>query len=183
MASKANDGGGKGGFPWRLVGWGTAGFVLLLPLMFHAPWTIADFVFAAVMFGLVGGTIELAARASRNPFYRLGVLVAVAASFLLVWINGAVGIIGDEGNPANLMFLVVILVALAGAIAVRFRVDGMARAMAVAAVAQAIVGVIAGAYRLGASEPPGLVGVLVLIGFFTMLWAISAALFAKAAQG
>ena len=182
MASRADNGGKKGGVPWRIIGWGTAAFLLILPYVAGAPWTGSDYVFAAVMFGIVGGLIELAVRTSRNFYYRAGALVAVAASFLLVWINGAVGIIGDEGNPANLMFLVVIVVALGGAIAVRFRADGMARAMAVAAVAEALVALPVVGYGLGANEPPGLAGVFVLIGGFTAMWAGSALLFRKAAQ-
>ncbi len=80
-------------------------------------------------------------------------LVAVATTFLLVWINAAVGIIGGEGNSANLMFLVVILIAVAGAIVARFRADGLARAMAVAAVAQALVGVVVAAFRWARRSP------------------------------
>jgi hypothetical protein len=182
MASKADNGGGRRGIPWRIVGWGTAAFLLLLPLIANAPWTLSDYLFAGGMFALVGGTLEVAARTSRNPYYRGGVLVAVAATFLLVWINGAVGIIGDEGNPANLMFLVVILVALSGAIVARFQADGMARAMTAAAVVQALVAAIVVAGRLGANEPPGLVGVLGLIGFFALMWLGSAWLFRKAAR-
>jgi hypothetical protein len=184
MASKAdghrNWRGRKAGVPWRVVGWGAAGFLLLLPLIAGAPWTPSDYVFAAVIFGIVGGLLELAVRTSRNPWYRLGALVAVAAAFLLVWINAAVGIIGGEGNPANLMFLAVILIAAAGAIAARLKAGEMARAMAVAAGAQALVGVIVGGFRLGASEPPGLAGILVLIGGFTAMWAASAFMFRRA---
>lgn len=182
MASRADNSGKKGGIPWRIIGWGTAAFLLILPYIAGAPWTGSDYVFAAVMFGIVGGLIELAARTSRNFYYRAGALVAVAASFLLVWINGAVGIIGDEGGAANLMFLVVVAIALAGSIAARFRADGMARAMAVAAVAEALVAVPVVALGLGANEPPGLLGILVLIGGFTIMWAGSALLFRKAAQ-
>jgi hypothetical protein len=180
---------GRGsGFPWRLLGWGTAAALLLLPLVAmqftsEVNWTPADFVFAAVMFALVGGTLELAVRKSGNLFYRGGVAVAVAATFLLVWINGAVGIIGDEGNPANLMFFGVIAVALVGAIVARFQPDGMARAMFLAALAEMLVAVIALVGRLGANEPPGMAGVLVLIGFFAVMWAASGLLFLKAARG
>jgi hypothetical protein len=54
--------------------------------------------------------------------------------------------------------------------------------MALAAGAQALVGVIVAAYRLGASEPPGLAGVLVLIAGFTAMWAGSALMFGRAAK-
>lgn len=180
MASKA--GSSRNGIPWRIVGWGTAVVLLALPAVLKAPWTASDFIFAGVVFAIVGGLIELAVRTSRNPWYRGGALIAVAASFLLVWINGAVGIIGSEHNDANLMFIGVIALALVGSVLARFRARGMAIAMGVAAVAQAAIGLVVAAFGLGANEPPGLAGVLILIGGFTGMWAVSALLFRKAAQ-
>lgn len=173
--------------PWRLLGWATAAALLLVPLIAmrftrEVNWTLSDFIFAGVMFGLVGGTLELAFRKSGDRFYRGGVALAVATSFLLVWINGAVGIIGDESNPANLMFFAVIAVALIGAIVARFRADGMARAILLAALAQMLVAIIALAGGLGASEPPGMAGVVLLIGIFAVMWLASAALFQRAVR-
>ena len=55
----------------------------------------------------------------------------------------------------------------------------MARAMAVAGVAQALVGIAVFAFNHGA-EPPGRVGLLVLIEGFAALWLGSAWLFRKA---
>jgi hypothetical protein len=179
MASNAN-GVGARKMPWRLIGWGGAGALLLLPLLAGAPWTLADYVFAAAVFAIIGGTFELAVRKSGNLWYRGGVAVALATAFLLVWINGAVGIIGDEGNPANLMFLGVIAIAIAGAIVARFRAAGMARAMIMAAVAEGLVGAVTIAYRLGADEPPFFPGVPLLIGFFAVAWLLSAWLFRQA---
>jgi len=178
MASKVDT---RRGVPWRLLGWGGAAALLAVPLIAGFPWTLSDFIFAGAVFAIVGGTFELAVPKSGNRWYRGGVAVALATAFLLVWINGAVGIIGDEDNPANLMFLVVILMAIAGAIAARFEALGMARAMTVAAAAQGIVGVIAWANRLGANEPPFYPGVLILIGLFAGTWMLSAWLFRQAA--
>lgn len=126
------------------------------------------------MIGGVGIVYELAVRASSNHAYRGGVALALAATFLIVWANGAVGMIGDEGNPANLMFAGVLAVALLGAILARFRPAGMALAMAAAGLTQAIAGG---------------VGMLIdpLGGAFSTalacLWLVSAALFRNAANG
>ena len=168
--------------PWRLLGWGAALGLLLVPLLAGFPWTLSDYVFAGAVFAIVGGTFELAVRKSGNGWYRGGVAVALATAFLLVWINAAVGIIGSEDNPANLMFIAVVLVAIAGAIVARFEAAGMARAMTVAAAAEALVGVIALVGRLGAQEPPFFPGVLLLIGFFALTWLLSAWLFRQAAR-
>jgi hypothetical protein len=174
-------------FPWRVLGWGTAAALLLLPLVAmqftsEVNWTLSDFIFAGVMFGLVGGTLELTFRKSGNICYRGGVAIAVATTFLLVWINGAVGIIGDEGNVLNLMFFGVIAVALAGAIAARFKAAGMAWAMALAGVLQAAIGIGVFALDVASAGPPGAIGLLLLIEFFAGAWLLSAALFRAAAR-
>lgn len=168
---------------WRYFYWGGTALLLMLPLVAGAPWTALDYVFAAVLFGGVGGVFELAVRRSGSLAYRGGVAVALAASFLLIWVNGAVGIIGSEDNPANLLFGAVLLIAVLGAITARFRARGMALAMAAAAGAQALIGIYAFAAGLGVSEPPGPAGITMLIGFFVGMWLVSAALFRNAAEG
>lgn len=178
MASKVETG---RSVPWRLLGWGAAAALLAIPLIADFPWTLSDFIFAGVVFGIVGGTFELAVRRSGNGWYRGGVAVALATSFLLVWINGAVGIIGDEDNPANLMFMVVILMAIAGAIGARFEAAGMARAMFLAAGAECLVLLIVMINRLGAAEPPGFPGVPILVLGFACMWALAGFLFRRAA--
>lgn len=189
MASNATgDGNGaRRGGPWRALGWGSAGALLLLPLVAmqftrEVDWTAGDFLFAAMMFALVGVTLELAVRASTNLGYRAGVAVAVVTTFLLVWINGAVGMIGNEDNPLNLMFFGVIAVALAGSIVARFKAAGMARAMIAAGTAQAAIGIGVFALNVAAAEPPGAAGLLVLIEIFAGAWFFSAWLLRKAAR-
>jgi len=71
---------------------------------------------------------------SERITYRIGVGVALAASFLQVWMNLAVGIVGNEDNPVNLGFFAVVVTAGACAFVAQFRPDGMARAMLAVAV-------------------------------------------------
>jgi hypothetical protein len=184
MASKAN--GIRQRVPWRMLAWGAAAAVVVAPAIAmqftqEVNWTAFDFGFAIAMVLLVGGTFELAVRRSGNRYYRSGVAVALATAFLLVWINGAVGIIGDEGNAANLLFLGVIALAIGGSVVARFEAPGMARAMTVAAAAEAMLGLVVLIRGLGANEPPGLAGVLLLIGVFALMWLVSAWLFRRAA--
>jgi hypothetical protein len=132
------------------------------------------------MFAIVGGTFELAVRASGNASYRAGAAIGLAAAFLLVWINLAVGIIGSESNPLNLMFFGVIAAALVGSIVARFQAAGMARAMIMAAVIQGLIGIGVFLADLGAAEPPG--ALLGLIEFFALMWLLSAWCFRRAAS-
>jgi hypothetical protein len=144
-------------------------------------WDRFDFIFAgALLFG-TGLTYELVAKRGGTTAYRAAVAIACAAGLLLVWINAAVGIIGSEDNPANAMYILVLFVGFLGAIVARLQPRGMARALTVTALAQAIVPVIALVFWR-ADFSPGVVPVFVLNAFFVTLWIVSALLFRHAAD-
>lgn len=130
--------------PARILGWGTIVLLITLPAVAmqftsEVNWTLGDFAFAIVMLGGVGLAFEMAVRANGSWAYRGGAAVALAAGLLLLWINAAVGIVGDEKDNINLWFDLVPLLALAGAAGARFRPGNMAAAMLVPAVAQIAV--------------------------------------------
>jgi hypothetical protein len=138
-------------------------FILLLPLLGAPAWTLFDFVFAGALIFGTSLTYVLVARKAGNIAYRSAVGIALAAAFLLVWLTGAVGIIG--------------------AIVARFRPHGMARALLATALAQALVAVIALIIGLGSPwSPPGVLGTLILNGFFAALFVGSALLFRYAGR-
>ena len=93
--------------------------------------------------------------------------------------NLAVGLIGNEENPANLMYAGVLAVGLIGAFIARFQPREMARALFATALAQALVPVMA-MIIWRRSITGGLVGVFVLNTFFVVLWIGSALLFRHA---
>ena len=120
-----------------------------------------------------------------NTAYKSAVGLALATPFLLVWVNGAVGIIGNEGNQANLMYFGVIAVGIIGAFIARLEPRGMARALFVTALAQMLVPVIALMIwppQITSWGAAGVVGVFVLNAFFATLFLGSAWLFRKAAR-
>lgn len=134
------------------------------------------------MLAVACGACELAARMTGSNAYRAAVGVAVAAAFILVWMNLAVGVIGSEEDPANLMYGGVLAVAIVGALLARFQPVGMARALSATALAQALVGAIALAAGLGSTAPSFPEAIVFLTGFFAALWLLSAWLFRKAAR-
>lgn len=72
-----------------------------------------------------------------NRVYKSAVGVAVGAALLLVWINGAIGLIGDD-DATNMLYLGVLIVGLIGAFRARFAPQGMARAAFAMAIAQSV---------------------------------------------
>lgn len=175
---------------WRLFRWamwGGAAFLLALPavaMQFTAEvdWTASDFVVMGAMLAIAAGTVELAMRASGDSAYRLGAIVAVGAGFLLIWVNLAVGIIGSENNPLNLVYGGVLGVAVAGSAFAAFEPSGMARALFATAAAQMLVTILALVWGWGAWEPPGAAGILALNGFFATLWLLSGGLFRRSSR-
>ena len=144
-------------------------------------WGLFDFVFAgAIIFG-IGLTYQVVTRKAGNTAYRCAVGLALAAAFILVWVNLAVGVIGSEDNLANLMYGGVLAIGFIGAIIAELRPQGMARVLFAMALAQVVVAVIAVILGLGSpwSEP----GEIVFVnGFFVTLFVGSALLFRSAAR-
>ncbi|MBA3678262.1 MAG: hypothetical protein H0W74_12815 [Sphingosinicella sp.] len=178
MAANVNMDGGHRNLPWRWVLWSIPLLLLLLPLVAmrftnEVNWTASDFVFAALLFGSVGIAIELVFRKSGSLAYRLGGTIAVIAAFLTIWVNAAVGMIGPEDNPYNLLFGGVLLIALTGATLARFRPFGMAAAMLAAGVAQGAIS----AFGFVADTR----GAMLSLAFMG-LWLLSAALLRSSAQ-
>jgi hypothetical protein len=164
---------------WSLAIWSTAALLLLIPLVamqFHTGvnWSGFDFVFMGVLLAIVCGCYELAIRLSDSIAYRAGAGIAVVTGFLTIVINGVVGMLGSEHNPANLLFGLVLLVGVIGALIACFRPQGMARAMYATAFAQAAMVVYA--LVAGYSE------VVLHVEAFVIPWAVSAGLFQKAAR-
>ena len=170
MIGQAEIGGGRRGGRWRIALWGVPVLLLILPAIAmrftdEVKWGPADFIVMAILFHrrrrVDGDAGDRLPGLSRRA-------VAVAASFLIVWVNLAVGMIGSEGNPYNLLFGGVIGVALLGSALARFRPAGMVHAMMAAALAQGLIA----AGGLPADPRGALLG-----GMMAGLWLLAAWLF------
>ncbi len=113
--------------------------------------------------------------------YRFAIGVALAGAFILVWLSLGIGIIGQDGDPANRMYFGVLAIGIIGAIIARLRPSGMVRTMLAMALAQALIAAIAIIAGLGLpwSGPLELLG---LNGFFIALFVGSAWLFQRVAH-
>ena len=171
---------------WRMAGWSVAAILLLLPLVAmqftdQVNWTVGDFAFAGALLLGTGFAYELTVRKTADAAYRAAVGVALGTALILVWAMGAVGILGSEDNPANLMYLGVLAVGIIGALLARFRPGGMTRALLATALAQALVAGVALVAGLGGRSGPA--EIVALNGFFVAMFTGSAWLFWHAARG
>lgn len=100
-------------------------------------WPLRAFFLVGTLVFLTGLTYELITRNVDSIAYRAAVAVALAAGFVLVWMNFVQ--LADGVDSAAAMFFGVPLVGIVGAAMARFRPDGMVRALFATAIAQAVV--------------------------------------------
>jgi hypothetical protein len=156
--------------------------ILLIPLLAmqftdEVVWSLTDFTVAGALLSGTGFAYLLLSRRADTTLYRAAVGIALAAALLLVWANLAVGIIGSEDNPANLMYFGVLGVLVIGAAIAQLEPQGMARALFATALAQALVPGIA--FLLSTPRAASL-QVLGVTALFIMLFVLSGLLFRRA---
>ena len=169
----------------RIAAWSAAALLLLIPLIGtmvsdEVDWSVGDFVFVAALLLGVGLPLDLVMRKTGSVAYRLAAALALGTAFLLIVVNGAVGIVGSEANDVNALFYAVLGIGIVGSLVARFRPLGMARAMAATAVAQAAVAV--GALVTGAASLQTWAFEIIALWVFVALWAGAAVLFREAAR-
>ena len=163
------------------------GVVLSVPLVAmqfsdEVNWELADFVVAGLMLSGAGLAYELIVRKVKASAYRVGVGVAVLASLMLFWVNLAVGIIGNEENPANAMYAAVVFAGFIAARVARFEARGMARAAYGISLGVVLVGAVAVATGMGSHTVNWPRDVMGATGLFALLFAAAGMLFGLAAR-
>lgn len=163
----------------RLLMWAAALAIWLLPLVAkqftdEVQWSIFDHIVWAFMLAIPATIIDLVSRMTTNWFYRGGAIIALATSFVITWANLAVGIVGNEENPVNLIFFGVVAIAMLGSPLVGFEAARLRGVFYLTAAAQALTALVA-----LQAEP----FVLVFCGVTTALWLTAATLFSQAAKG
>lgn len=164
---------------WRVAGWGSLLALLALPALAmqitrEVDWTASDFVFAAILLGMLGAMVELAIRFSRRGAARIGYLLTGLVIFFTFWSNAAVGIIGDDDAVNVYFFAMIVAAAIAGTL-VRFRPIALRWIALSLAAGQYAVGV-AALYMM-----PGHAVEWGVLSFFALLWLTVAGLFRRAA--
>ncbi|MBD3162047.1 MAG: hypothetical protein GF346_07105 [Candidatus Eisenbacteria bacterium] len=162
------------------------GLLLLIPLVAmqltdEVVWSPADFILAGILLFGAGLASQRLARKGIHVTYRVAAGVALGAALLLIWANLAVGLIGPEDNPANLLYGGVLLIGFAGAAIARLKARGMAWTLFAMALVQASIPMIALILWKPQVTPTegGLDAVFVTV-FFVFLFLLSGFLFRRA---
>lgn len=158
------------------------GLLLLIPLWGNSNvegwnWSPFDFVFAFVVFFIFGLAFQFVLNSSGAIAYKFAGCLAIVTAFFLTWINAAVGIIGD-GNPANVLYPLLVLILLAGATVSRLERHTMSHVLFGVAVGQMIIPLIAFIFWPD-NFAPGVFPVFVISAYFSLSWITSALLFRK----
>lgn len=176
---------GRGWTAARIAGWAAVALLIAAPAVAmrytdEVVWTASDFVFAAVLLGGTGLAIELLMRVSDDAAYRIGAAMGTVSLLFLVWANLAVGIVGSENDPFNLLYFAVLPIAAFGALVSRLRARGMAITFGAAAavpLALMVTALMLGKHR----QPLDSIGEVVAVNLLlALLFGLSAAFFAVA---
>ncbi|MDD4756505.1 MAG: hypothetical protein PHG29_10540, partial [Prolixibacteraceae bacterium] len=171
----------------RLIVWA---FIIIVILMIpltvmqftdEVNWSLFDFIVMGIALFAVGLAYELVSARSYKTVYRVACGVGLAGAFLLFWMNLAVGIIGNEGQPANLMYGAVFAVGITGSFVAGFKPRGMAFTLFASAFVQMLVPVAALIIWPQVSWGAlGMIRVFVLNAFFATMLVLAAMLFLRA---
>ncbi|MBL0913229.1 MAG: hypothetical protein IBJ09_12745 [Bacteroidia bacterium] len=156
--------------------------MLLVPLVAmqfstEVNWSPADFLVMGTLIAGTGMAYVWLSRGPVNRVYRLAAALALGAAFLMIWTNLAVGLIGSGPNAANLMYMVVIPVLIAGTLRARMKAAGMERTMYAASlllVLLAGIALLTGMQRYSGGSATEILGIS---GFFAGLFFIAGLLF------
>lgn len=158
----------------RMAAWGGAALLWLAPLMAmqfteDVRWSVFDFAVFGVMLAIAASLFDLATRRGGDLARQAAFALTIGTGFLMTWANLAVGLVGSEDNPVNLMFWTPLVVAFLGGVMVRFRPRRFSLVLVITAAAQMAPAVIAATMGWGLALGPA--------AFFSVLWLGAAALF------
>jgi len=140
-------------------------------------WSFMDFVIMGILIFSTGSMYVLLTRFTSNVIYRAAMGAAIGTTFLLVWANLAVGLIGGGPHAGNLMYIGVVAVVLVGTFFSNFTAKGMERVMMGAAFSLVVVAVVALLANMQSYPGSSVVEIIAVNAFFMFLYLITALLF------
>lgn len=114
--------------------------------------------------------------------YRYAVAIALATTVFLILVAGGVGVLGRDGDPANWVYSVVLAIGVLGTVISHRQANGMAWTLFIMACAMMLVASIALSAGLQHAFHNSITEILLLNGFFALLYTVSGLLFRQAAR-
>lgn len=161
--------------------------LLLIPLVAmqftdEVVWTASDFIIAGVILFSTGVAYVMITRARGHIVFRAATGFALGITLFMVWANLAVGLIGAGPHAGNLMYIGVLAVTIIGVILSRLSPTGMEHAMYATAFALVLVAVIALIANMQEYPGSSVMEIVLVNGFFIVLFLIAGLLFRYAAH-
>lgn len=161
--------------------------ILLIPLIAmqftdEVNWNLFDFIIAGTFIFGAGLSYTFLTRKSGQVVYRAAIGLALLSGLLLIWVNGAVGLIGSENNSINLLYFGVLAIGVIGGLISRFKSHGMSFTLFAMAIGQALVAIIALIAEMHLVTGSSITEILGVNGFFIVLFVVAGLLFQHAAK-
>lgn len=158
--------------------------VPLIAMLFtpRVNWDFFDFAIAGIIIFAHAYTFRAVTLQSDQFIFKIAMGFALLSGLFLLWSNLAVGIIGAEDNPANVMYLFVFLIGLMGSFLARFRAQQMSVVLFITAAAQALTVIIALSMGMQNYPHSSVMEIFAVNGFFIVLFSTAGLLFKQAAK-
>jgi hypothetical protein len=156
--------------------------ILLIPLVAmqftdEVDWSVSDFIIMGILIFTMVLAFVLITRQAINLMYKAAIASAIGSTFLMIWANMAVGLIGSGPHAGNFMYAGVVGVVLIGTYLSRFTARGMELTMFSGAFAFVLVAIIALLANMDEYPGSSIQEIIAVNAFFTFLYATSGLLF------
>lgn len=156
--------------------------ILLVPLIAmqfsnEVEWSVGDFVIMGILIFSVGVLFLLVTRYTTNLVYKAAMCGAIGSTFLLIWSNMAVGLIGAGPHMGNMMYIGVVAIVIIGTFFSKFTAHGMELAMFAAAGSLVLLAGIALLANMDEYPGSSVTEIIAVNAFFAFLFSVTGLLF------
>jgi hypothetical protein len=156
--------------------------ILTIPLVAmqftdQVDWSVSDFIIMGILIFTMVLAFVLITRQAINLMYKAAIAGTVGTTFLMIWANAAVGLIGSGPHAGNFMYAGVVAVVIVGTYLSRFTARGMELAMFGTAVSLVLIAVIQLLLNMDEYPASSVQEIIAVNGFFCFLYATSGLLF------
>lgn len=140
-------------------------------------WSAGDFIIMGILIFATGSAYVLLTRYTPNFIQRAAYGAAIGTTFLMVWSNMAVGLIGAGPHAGNLMYIGVLAVVVVGVYFSRFTAKGLELTMFATAIALVLVASVALLANMQSYPGSSVAEIIAVNAFFIFLYCIAGLLF------